>query len=90
MHWLLYTTSGFDLFTDHNNLIFLFDTTSVTANLSAETLHKVLHWAVRLTMYDYTFFHISGTYKVCADLLGRWSTTPTVPRLVQVPTLSTS
>lgn len=38
MHWLLATTSGFDLFTDHKNLIFLFDPTSVTADLSLKTL----------------------------------------------------
>ena len=73
MHWIAATPSGFDLYTDHNNLIFLFDPLSVVPDLSQTTLRKVLRWAVRLSIYNYTCFHIKGTDNVWADLLGRWS-----------------
>lgn len=90
MHWLAATPSGFDLFTDHNNLIFLFDPLSVVPDMSQTTLRKVLRWAVRLSMYNYTCFHIKGTDNVWADLLGRWSVPKTVRRLVRIPELPRS
>lgn len=34
LHWLLAKPSGFDLYTDHNNLIFLFDPLAVAPDLS--------------------------------------------------------
>lgn len=45
---------------DHNNLIFLFDPISVVSDMSQITLRKVLRWAVRLSVYNYTCFHIKG------------------------------
>lgn len=53
MHWLLSTDRGFDLFTDYNNLFFLFDPTAVIADLSQTTTRKVLRWALRLSVYNY-------------------------------------
>lgn len=52
-HWLLATDHGFDLYTDHNNLIFLFNPCSVFADLSQITMRKVLRGAVRLSAYHY-------------------------------------
>jgi len=52
MHWLTATPGGFDLYTDHNNLIFLFDPLSVVPDLSQTSLRKVLRWVVRLSMYN--------------------------------------
>ena len=90
MHWIVATPEGFDLYTDHNNLIFLFDPLFVVADLSQGTLRKVLRWAVKLSMYNYTCFHIKGLDNVWADLLGRWSAPRTVRRLVRIPALPTS
>lgn len=88
MHWLAATPDGFDLHTDHNNLIFFFDSLSVLPDLSQKSLRKDLLWAVRLSMYTYTCFLINGDDKVWADLLTRWSTPlVTVRRLVSVPEL---
>lgn len=70
MHWALATTCGFDLFTDHNNLIFIFDPLSIMPDLSQSSLKKVLRWAVRMSIYNYTCVHISGEENVWADLLG--------------------
>lgn len=89
-HWIAATADGFDLYTDHNNLIFIFDPTAVVPDISQTTLRKVLRWAVRLSIYHYTCFHIKGQDNVWADLLGRWSAPPTLRRLVRIPVLPSS
>ena len=86
-HGIAATAEGFDLYTDHNNLIFIFDPTAVVPDISQTTLRKVLRWAVRLSMYHYTCFHIKGQDNVWADLLGRWSAPPTLQRLFRIPVL---
>lgn len=90
MHWLLATGHGFDLYTDHNNLIFLFNPAAVVADLSQTTLRKVLRWAVRLSAYNYTCVHIPGSDNVWADIISRWSAPSLVRRLVTVPVLPSS
>lgn len=61
VHWLVFTQEEFDLFTDHSNLIFIFDPMSVCPDLSKTTLCKILRWAVRFSIYDFNCFHINGT-----------------------------
>jgi RNase H-like domain found in reverse transcriptase/Integrase zinc binding domain len=87
MHWLAATPDGFYLYTDHNNVVFIFDPLSVVPDLSQTSLRKVLRWAVRLSMYNYTCM---GTDNVWADSLGRWSAPVTVNRLVKIPALPSS
>lgn len=86
MHSFVATSGGVDQFTDHNNLIFIFDPLSVVPDLSQTSVHRVLGWAFPLSMYTYTCFHISSNHSVWADLLGRWSA-PTVRRLVLITSL---
>lgn len=90
MHWLLATPDGFDLYTDHHNLIFLFDPLAVVPDLSISSLRKVLRWAVRLSMYNYTCVHIKGIDNVWADIIGRWTHPITIRRLVEIPELPSS
>jgi transposase InsO family protein len=90
MHWLAATPDGFDLSTDHNNLVFIFDPLSIVPDMSQTTLRKVLRWAVRLSTYNYTCLHIKGTDNVWADLLGRWSAPATIRRLIRIPELPSS
>lgn len=90
LHWLTATPSGFDLFTDHNNLVFIFDPLSLIPDLSQSCVRKVLRWAVRLSIYNYVCYHISGEDNVWADLLGRWSAVPIVRRLLFIPPLLSS
>ncbi len=87
MRWLLATTDGFDLYTDHNNLIFIFDPLSIIPDLTAGSVRKVLRWAVSLSWFNYVCYHISGQDNVWADLIGRWSPAPTVRRLASIPAL---
>lgn len=48
MHWLAATPADFELYTDPNNLIYLFDPLSIVPEMSQTTHRKVLRWAVRL------------------------------------------
>lgn len=92
MHWLASVPSGFDLFTDHNNLVFHFDALSVVPDLSQTSLRKVLRWTVHLSAYNYTCLHIKCPENVWADLLSLWSapTVRVVRRLVKIPELTSS
>lgn len=60
MHWLLATPDDFDYFTDHHNLVFIFDPHTVVTDLSQLSLRKVLRWAIRLSAYNYPCVHITG------------------------------
>ena len=92
IHWVLAGAQGFDLFTDHSNLVFIFDPLAVCPDISQSSLKKVLRWAIRLSMYNYVCIHILGTENVWADLLGRWSAPQTniVQRIVCIPPLPTA
>lgn len=84
MNWLAAKTDGFDLSTDHKNLIFLLYLLSVIPDLSHTSLRKVLRAEVKLSTYNYTCFHIRVEEEVWVDLPSRWSATQIVQRLVYV------
>lgn len=86
LHWLTSTPAGFDLFTDHNNLIFIFELFAVQPDLALSAQRKELRWVVRLTSYNYTCVHIIGHDKVWADFIGRWLAPPIIRRLFTIPT----
>lgn len=86
-HWLVSCSDGFDLYTDHNNLIFIFDPLAFIPDLGQAAMRKVLRWAVRLSAYNYVCFHIRGDENVWADLLTRWAAPSTIRRLVSIPPL---
>lgn len=58
MHWLVDPLAGFDLYTDHNNRVFLFDPLEVFDDMSQSSLRKVIQWAIKLGLYNYTCYHI--------------------------------
>lgn len=78
------TPSGLDLFTDHNNLVFVL-IPSRLSDFSRASTCKELRCAVRLSIYNYVCYNISGGDNVWADFLGRWSAPPTVRRQLFFP-----
>lgn len=52
MHWLASCPKGFDLFTDHNNLVFIFDPLSLVPDTSQASMLKVSRWVIRLSIYN--------------------------------------
>lgn len=86
MHWLFSNPDGFDLFTDHNNLV-SFDPLAVCSYLSQTTVRKVLRWAQQFSLYTFTYINIKRNDNVWTDLMSRWSAVLIVRRLVEVPPL---
>lgn len=78
------------MYTDHNNLIFIFDPLAVLPDIGLAAVHKVLRWAVRLSMYKYDCFCIRGDENVWADLMTRWSILLITRRLVNISPLPTT
>lgn len=60
-HWLTAFLSDFDLFKDHDNLIFIFYPTNVMLKIRIGSLRKTRRWGVRMSAYNYIFVHIGGT-----------------------------
>jgi hypothetical protein len=67
-HFLL-IPQGFRLFTDHRNLVFIFDPHSVRK----PTSDRLARWADLLIGFRYTVEHINGISNVWADILSRWN-----------------
>lgn len=72
LDYILLRPEGFQLFTDHKNLIYIFNPTSVNGNLQKHIVNKVERWALTLASFRYTIVHIPGEENVWADLLSRW------------------
>jgi RNase H-like domain found in reverse transcriptase/Integrase zinc binding domain len=73
MDWLLNTSEGFSLFTDHRNLTYCFDPYGTNPNMSKQTACKLVRWAPRLSSYNYTIEYITGMDNLWADLMTRWA-----------------
>ena len=83
MHWLA-SSSKFELYTDHNNLIFIFNPRSYIPDLTIAAVRKVIRWAVTISGYSYECIHIAGADNIWADILTRWEHTATIRRLVTI------
>lgn len=84
---MLAVDKGFDLCTDHNYLIFFFDSTPAVANLSQTTLRKVLRWDICLSIYIYTCVHCPSSNNVWIDTISHWVPSPVIRRVVSIPVL---
>lgn len=83
-HCLASSADASDLFTDLNNLIFIFDPLAVMTDTGQATTRKVLRWAVRLSLYSYVSIHITGDDSVWADVMTPWTMPATMRRLVSI------
>jgi Integrase zinc binding domain len=60
------------LFTDHRNLVYIFNPLSIDQSLARHTVAKLQRWALKLSVFKYTIEHISGELNLRADILSRW------------------
>ena len=91
MHWLLAIPEGFDFYTDHNNLIFIFDPLATVSDFSLSSMKNVLRWAVGMSTYNYTCYHIRGKEIIWADIICKWvANNSTLRRLIHIPPLTSS
>jgi hypothetical protein len=68
---------GFRLFTDHRNLVFVFNP-SGTKKASTD---RLLRWADLIASFIFIVEHTPGSYNVWADILSRWKSMSAEPVL---------
>jgi RNase H-like domain found in reverse transcriptase/Integrase zinc binding domain len=73
LDWLLQRPDGFALFTDHNDLIYVFNPAGRPSSVSAHTAAQLTRWDFILSSYRYTIEHVSGSANVWSDMLTRWA-----------------
>jgi RNase H-like domain found in reverse transcriptase/Reverse transcriptase (RNA-dependent DNA polymerase)/Integrase core domain/Integrase zinc binding domain/Chromo (CHRromatin Organisation MOdifier) domain len=81
MAWLLQRPEGFSLYTDHRNLVYVFNPYGAPSHLSAHTAAKLIRWALKLSAYRYTIEFVPGSDNVWSDMLTRWASPPQSARL---------
>ncbi|KAF0701575.1 Aste57867_7992 [Aphanomyces stellatus] len=60
--YLLHPAAGFNLYTDHRNLKFIFSPTAVVASVPKYTAQKLERWALLLMGYSYVIHDIPGEH----------------------------
>lgn len=69
---LTVTPDSLDLYTDHNNSLFLVEPLPVVSDLSLTSFgNLLLRWVVRQSMYKNLWCHIKGEVNVRDDLISR-------------------
>ena len=73
------------IYTDHRNLVFIFDPLKGHPNMPAYLVSKIQRWALILSQFEYVVSHVPGELNYFPDLMTRWGATSKVRRLY-VPT----
>ena len=60
LDYMFFRPDGFRLYTDHKNLIYLFDPARICGTIQRHVAHKVEHWALTLPTFRYELHHIPG------------------------------
>jgi hypothetical protein len=86
LEYLLLRPRGFKLYTDHRNLVYIFDPLGFDGGMARYQADKLQRWAMTLTMFRYEIEHVSGEDNVWGDLLSRWGAQqdPPVARMAQL------
>jgi RNase H-like domain found in reverse transcriptase/Reverse transcriptase (RNA-dependent DNA polymerase)/Integrase zinc binding domain len=73
LSWMLQRPDGFSLYTDHRNLIYIFNPHGANPGLASHTAAKLIRWALRLSCFRYTIEYVPGAENVWSDMLTRWA-----------------
>ena len=66
----------FRLFTDHRNLVYIFDPLSRSVPASRTCGDRLERWQLQLRSYSFSIEHITGEDNVWADIFTRWGAIP--------------
>ncbi|KAH9109965.1 hypothetical protein AeMF1_015085 [Aphanomyces euteiches] len=72
LEYLLIRPDGFRLFTDHLNLVYMFNPYGTSPNMAKYQAHKLQRWALTMSTFPYVVECVAGEENVWADLLSRW------------------
>ncbi|KAF0699577.1 Aste57867_9865 [Aphanomyces stellatus] len=84
LDYLIVRPGGFRLFTDHRNLVYMFNPRGSNGTLAKYQADKLQRWALVMSTFPYTIECLPGDVNVWGDLLSRWGSTPTAPRVAHV------
>ena len=75
---LVYLIIGHEvnIFTDHANLVYLYDPYGRNPGISKQTPSELIRWAIKLSAFRYVVIHLPGDPNVWADMLTRWAVNP--------------
>jgi len=72
----LVTGHTVSIFTDHANLVYMYDPYGRNPGMSRQTATKLMRWAIKLSAFRYIVEHLPGERNVWADMLTRWAVQP--------------
>ncbi|KAH9099082.1 hypothetical protein LEN26_016366 [Aphanomyces euteiches] len=81
LDYLLTRPRGFRLFTDHRNLVYMFNPLGNNSTMARYQADKLQRWALVMSTFPYTIEGIPGDLNDWGDLLSRWGSTPSVARI---------
>lgn len=71
-----YTARKVHVFTDHSNLVYIFNPFGHNPGISRHVAHKLMRWAIMLSAYRYVIEHVPGERIVWTDILSLWAAAP--------------
>ncbi len=72
LDYLFYNEAPTHVFTDHRNVMFVFEPLSLESAPRRQQVSKVQRWALYLSRFHYIIDQISGNRNVFADISTRW------------------
>ncbi|KAE9282551.1 hypothetical protein PR003_g27380 [Phytophthora rubi] len=72
LEYLLLRPAGFRLYTDHRNLVYIFNPYATDGAMARYRADKLQRWALSLMSFKYVIEHVPGEENVWGDLLSRW------------------
>ncbi|GMF23670.1 unnamed protein product [Phytophthora fragariaefolia] len=72
LEYLLLRSRGFRLYTDHRNLVYIFNPYATDGTMARYQADKFQRWALSLICFQYIIEHVPGDVNVWGDLLSRW------------------
>jgi len=76
LDYLVVRPGGFRLFTDHRNLVYIFNPSGSNSNMAKYQADKLQRWSLVMSTFPYTIECVSGDVNVWGDLLSRWGSAP--------------
>lgn len=72
LDYILASDTTTRVFTDHRNLLFVFNPVAMEPSLGRHKVLKVVRWALYLSAFNYRIEHVSGPSNVWPDIMTRW------------------
>lgn len=72
LDYLMFGEKPSHLYTDHRNLLFVYNPLSVQPEIGRHVVNKVQRWALYLSRFHYNIEHVAGEKNVMADIMTRW------------------